>query len=185
MDPSKTKFSVLWSNNANHNRRMTTHALTLREGLTCDRLHLDQVHIIFRPSASITTSEFIRGDSADLSWRAETSQLLIRTTPGERHTIYVTASSDDTFQSVVRSPHMSLTYSAALSVCPDAEGSEDLWCRTYRPVRDMPVAHHLYHSSELSIELLFPLLIEDERTQLQQIPDYRILKVLCEFSVDK
>lgn len=186
LNPSSAHFSVMWSNNdQNWDRSMTEHALTLRDAISCSKLHLDQVHIIFRPSSDIPSTQFVPGDTSTLTWRAETSQLLVRTTPGERHHLYATSSDDTTSNDVMRQVHRPVTYSAALTVTPDSEGAEDMWCRTYRPVRDLPVAHHLFNTTELRIELLFPLLMEDTRTTLKQIPNYRIIKVLCEFSLDK
>lgn len=163
---------------------MTTHRINLNgHDLHGLRLHLDQVHIIFRPSSDITV--FQNGDDSTLPWRAETSQLLVRTTPGERHLLLTTNSNHTTTEVTNKCPVLPTTYSSALSIVPDTEGAEDMWCRTYRPVRDMPVAHHFDQLTELSIELIFPLLLEDTRTTIKQIPDYRIVKILCEFSLDK
>ena len=163
---------------------MTTHRINLYgHDLKGTDLYIDQVHIIFRPSSEITV--FDAGDDATKPWRAESSQLLIRTTPGERHLLLATPSTYNTHEDTVRSPVAPITYSSALCVTPDAEGAEDMWCRTYRPVRDMPVARNVFSLTDLSIELIFPLLLEDSRTTLKQIPNYRIIKVLCEFSLDK
>ena len=193
----------MWSNNANHTRSMSRHHVTLRGlgsgggavgcggGLTARHLHLDQVHIIFRPNADIGPTEFIAGDDNTKTWRAETAHLFVRTMPGEQHLLFSSGTSQDgvSLQGEISSPHhthrdpaRSLVYSAALSLVPDVEGNEDYWCRTYRPVRDIPLANYVMNVSEMTIELMFPLLLHD--SPFIEVPNYRILKVLCEFSVD-
>lgn len=185
LNPSRNHLAIMWSNDATYSRTMTRHTLNLpNDPLDGSRLHLDQVHIIYRPTTDITV--FTTGDDNTKSWRAETSQLYVRTTPGDRHTLFAVSSSSPLYEtSASTSVVMPTTFSAALTVVPDSEGSEDLWCRTYRPIRDLPVATNLQQCREITVELLFPLLMADHRTTLSQIPDYRIIKVLCEFSLDK
>lgn len=185
LNPSRTHVSIMWSNNGAYTRAMTRYGVNLpNDPLDCAKLHLDQVHIIYRPTADI--SSFTTGDDNTKTWRAETSQLYVRTTPGDRHTLYAVSSTNPVNESSASTNVvMPVTYSSALTVVPDTEGSEDLWCRTYRPIRDLPVATDVRNCRELIIELLFPLLMADHRTTLTQIPDYRIIKVLCEFSLDK
>ena len=200
---STQQFALLWSNNASHTRSMTKHRVTLRGlgsggdpcggcGLTARHIHLDQVHIIFRPNADIGPSEFATGDDNAKTWRAETSHLFVRTMPGEQHLLFSSGTQDGvpgestlTSPSTTREPTRSLVYSAALSLVPDVEGNEDYWCRTYRPVRDVPIANYVMNVSEMAIELMFPLLYNDSQVPLVDVPNYRILKVLCEFSVDR
>lgn len=178
-DPSHASFTLLWSNNASKTEKMTSKRMTMRTwswpwGITAKRLHLDQVFIIFRPTTDIGAQEFTAGDDATKSWRAETMQLYVRTDPGHEHPVFS------------ESPgYRPLTYSSALTLCPDVEGSEDYWCRTYRPLRDVPIATGLNGCTEMNIELLFPALFKDPTPEsLEQIPDYRILKVICHFSAD-
>lgn len=194
-----SQFSVMWSNNATKTRPMTKHRITLRGmndpqgyGFTARHLHLDQVHIIFRPNADIAGSEYVPGDSSSKTWRAETSHLFVRTLPGEQHPCFSSGTQDGiqgeaslTSTTAVREPTCSLVYSSALSLVPSVEGDEDYWCRTYRPVRDIPVANFVTNASELDIELMFPLLFNDTTTPFTGVPNYRILKVLCEFSVER
>lgn len=183
----------MWCNNADGSRTgMNARTVTLRDGLgylarcgglRAQSLHLDQVHIWFRPSASIPTAQFTYGDSTAKSWRVETAQLLVRVKPGEQFTFYVVEPGDDDRTS--SQPERSLTYSSALSLTPDVEGTEDYWVRTYRPIRDIPVARKLDGVSELDIELLWPLLFQSGVTGVPNtVPDYRILRVILEFSVD-
>lgn len=198
------QFSVLWSNNASHTRNMSRHRITLRGmndpqgyGFTARNLHLDQVHIIFRPNADITPSEYTQGDSNTKTWRAETAHLFVRTMPGNQYPCFSTGTQDglsggevtgthaSTGTTTTREPCRSLVYSTALSLVPNVEGDEDYWCRTYRPVRDLPLASFVNNASELSIELLFPLLFNDTTSPFTEVPNYRILKVLCEFSVER
>lgn len=189
------QFSVIWTNNATYTRPMSRHGVTLRgvgiggmEGLTYNALHLDQVQIVFRPNTSITAPEYVAPDSENYTWRVETSQLFVRTRPGKQHVLISTGSNDrttpvGTVTSQSEGRH-SVVYSAALSLAPNVDGNEDYWVRTYRPVRDLPIAEHGCGESELDIELFFPLMLDDERAlPFTAVPDYRILKVLCEFSV--
>lgn len=196
-----SKFSVMWSNNSTYTRKgMSKQRVTLRDalgeasaslgGLNGKALHLDQVHIWFRPTATIGALEFVAGDANTKNWRVETYQLLVRLIPGERFTLYcVESGTDGGDYQTSRNPERTLTYSAALTESPDVEGTEDYWCRTFRPVRDIPVCKNLDGVSEMSIELLFPLLYQSSSLNntippLTQVPDYRILRVLCEFSLD-
>lgn len=191
----------MWSNNATYTRKgMSKQRVTLRDilgnaneslgGLQGKALHLDQVHIWFRPTANIQTSEFTTGDADTKNWRVETYQLLVRLIPGERFVMYCVEAGTDGGDAIgSKRPERTIVYSAALTECPDVEGTEDYWCRTFRPIRDIPVSRDLNGVSEMSIELLFPLLfqstsINDTIPPLTQVPDYRILRVLCEFSLD-
>jgi len=187
----------MWSNNTTYTRKgMSKQTVTLRDalggssvnvnGLTGRALHLDQVHIWFRPSATITSTEFVKGDSTDYNWRVETYQLLVRVTPGQRFTYYcIESGTDGGDTQTSRRPERNVQYSTAMSVTPDVEGAEDYWCRTYRPVRDMPVTTDLNEVSQLTIELIFPMLFQAiGDTSQTSIPDYRVLRVVCEFSLD-
>ena len=84
----------------------------------------------------------------------------------------------------MRDPNHSLTYSASLQVTPyTGLPEEDVWCRTYRPLRDIPVANDLVDCSELQLDLLWPLLQGDPiNTVWWAVPDYRMLRVTCDFS---
>lgn len=189
------RFSLMWVNDpATHQRPMSTCRMTLRDaggdavgqsagGLTCSALYLDQVHIQFRPSEQIAAGEFQSGDSADKPWRAETMELYVRTSPGRRSVCYTLGAADPIQEpsGAVR-PHASLVYTAALHLVPDVGGSEALSCRTYRPLRDLPVATYLDNVSELTVDLLWPLLQADPRTSSWYVPNYRILRVICDFT---
>ena len=192
------KFSVMWSNNLTNTRPMSEFRVTLRDaigetvqqgthgGITCDQLHLDQVHIQFRPTGDITADEFIAGDSSTLHWRPETMELYVQTTPGVRHSMFTQAvqNADGVSDGTLVQPHRSLQYSSAMFLTGYAGNeAEDYWLRTYRPLRDLPVAYELRTVSELTIELLWPLLQGDSRVAANRIPDYRIWKVVCDFSM--
>ena len=177
---SHSLFTLMWTNedvNSNTND-MTHYKVKLRTwnqpwGLSCKKLHLDQVHIIFRPTSDIPTNIFVTGDDATKTWRAETSQLYVRTNPGNEFPVF--------HQDMGKRP---LTYSQALTLTPDVDGSEDYWCRTYRPLRDTPIWQGLNACTEIDIQLMFPILSQDSRSTLEQIPSYRILKVICHFSAE-
>lgn len=191
-----SKFSLMWSNNATHTRGMTHYRATLRDVMQIHRsqqlladgrlacLHLDQVQIVFRPSADIEPGEFIAGDTLDKTWRVETYQLMVRTHPGVCHTLYVTAPTDEV-NTTAKQPLKAVHYSASLSLVPNVEGNEDYWVRTYRPIRDMPVAYQVDQMNDIEIELFFPLLMGDKSAPSDRVPDYRILKVYCEFSINR
>lgn len=201
------KFSVMWTNNTDMTRGMSTFRVTLRDplgersdhpahgGITCEELYLDQVHIKFRPTGSISTGEppffapreFIPGDSPDLHWRAETMELYVALTPGVRYSMYTqraqTDAVDETEGFVVQ-PNRTLQYSSALYLTPSVGiDGDNFWNRTYRPLRDIPVAYDLHMVSEMTIELLWPLLQGDDRMVSWRVPDYRIISVICDFSL--
>lgn len=186
------KFSLQWVNDNTHQKSMNTAVFTLRDtlnpytgdgGLTCERLHLDQVHIHFRPTTEIGTAEYRTGDNTDLDWRAETQQLYVRLNPGVRYVLYTDGTSNIRTEETGRHTQRSLVYSAALSVGPGTGlSSEDVWVRTYRPVRDLPVLTHVANLSELQVDLLWPLLQGDSGAAWWSVPDYRILRVIAEFS---
>ena len=182
---STQKFSVIWSNNATHTRPMSQHTLTLRKGLTCQKMHLDQVMILFRPTSDIGVQEYKPGDSGVVTWRVETAQLMVRIKPGVEHLMY-SVNGDSTETGVIKQPTQSLVYSSSLALAPNVEGQEDYWQRTYRPIRDLPVSYDLQEVTELDIQLLFPMLFTNISGDLRytDVPDYRILKVYCEFSLD-
>lgn len=189
------KFSLQWVNDSalNYKRSMNTAVFTLRDpmghgchasgGLTCTHLHLDQVHVHFRPTTQIQANEFLPGDRDDLDYRAETQQLYVRVTPGTRHVLFTDGTpaslTPETGRTVVRS----LVYSTALSVGPSTGlTTEDPWVRTYRPVRDLPVLSHVADLSEIQLDLLWPTLHGDPNVASTIVPDYRILRVIAEFS---
>lgn len=193
--PMSRQFAVLWTNDSTHTRPMTRHGVTLRgtglvglDGLTFSSLHLDQVQIVFRPNTDIDAGEYATGDNSTYTWRVETSQLYVQTRPGKNHVLIVTNDTDPkTNEGTVTGQsnlHHHLVYSAALSLAPNVDGNEDYWVRTYRPIRDLPIAEYGCGISELDIQLLFPLLMGDDRAlPFYTIPNYRILKVICQFSV--
>lgn len=187
------KFSLQWVNDGTFKRPMSSCRFNLRDvlspygmaGLTCRRLHLDQVHIQFRPSklsdgtANIQDDEFRTGDNRNYDWTNETLQLYVRVTPGESFVMYtLPAHSNEPERSLVYSAAMSAGYSTSATV-PDA------YCRTYRPIRDIPVLNHAHLLSELKVDLLWPLLQGDPaKTVWWSVPDYRLLRVTCEFSFE-
>lgn len=187
MMSTNNKISVMWTNNATHTRPMSRHRITFRnDSLTCRKLHLDQIHIIFRPTTDIAATEFIGNDDNTKSWQAETMQLLVRTTPGVHNTLFTVDPNTPAHVEAISQPNRSVVYSSALSVVTNnPDSGPAFWCRTYRPVRDLPVAVDLDHVSELGMELFFPVLFGNRDNQVvTYVPDYRILKVYVEFSID-
>lgn len=172
---------------------MSRHRIALRqEPLTCRKLHLDQVYIMFRPSTAIGEDEFMGSDATEKSWYPETQQILVHTTPGVRNVFFTVDPDTPSHVETISHPNRSLVYSAALSWIPvtvTAGTESNFWCRTYRPIRDLPVAFDLNQVTELDIELFFPLLQggsgNSAPIDLTFVPDYRIYKVYIEFSIDR
>ena len=187
------KFSLQWINSGtSRNRPMNSVRFNIRdvqglgEGLTCEALHVDQLHIIFVPSNSpALTGLFRSGDGINVRWRAEAQLVNVRLTPGER---YVLATRGTTAPSTVNdttvvAPQLSAAYSASFCNTPyTGAPQEEFWCRSYRPVRDLPAARHLQGVSQLQIDLLWPLLQGNPEAIHWAIPDYRIDRVVVDFS---
>lgn len=193
------KFSVMWQNNTTFNRPMSKHTFRLRDlglphydGVT---VHVDQITIVFRPIAgagAIGDAEYRPPDSKEYAWHTETDQLMLRCSPGVRYPMYVgddpALETSNVYASDEGRDRQAVqrvcTYSAALAVVPGNHiGDESYWVRTYRPVRDLPVVQDTSHLSEWSLELFFPFLQGDSSALGTSVPDYRIHKVLCEFSI--
>lgn len=183
------KFSVQWINDpTDHRRDMTQHTVMLRRGhatpqgypgLSCKELYLDQVYILFRPSDQINPAEFVAPDSADFNWHVETDQLMVETNPGFHYPLYSVGGNTPDYIQTAHNPTSLCNYGCALTVTPGSQGEEDYWCRTYRPVRDVPLAVNLHDINQMEIRLCFPLLLGHV---MRQVPNYRILRVLCEFT---
>lgn len=194
------KFSVMWQNNTTFTRPMSKHTFRLRDlgvplyqGVT---VHVDQITIVFRPIAgagAIADDEYRPPDTKEYAWHTETDQLMLRCSPGVRYPMYV--GDDPTHPTPGTSPTTDVgqdrqpvqrvgTYSAALAVVPGNHiGDESYWVRTYRPVRDLPVVQNASELTEWFLELFFPFLQGDSNALGTSVPDYRIHKVLCEFSI--
>lgn len=187
------KFSLQWVNDFNYKRPMNTARFNLRDalsaqgeaGLTCRQLFLDQVHIQFRPTPDIKATEYRVGDSDTLDWINESLQLYVRLTPGVRHTLYTSGVPHNEAEgSSTSNPQRSLVYSAALcSAWATSGDGDDTFCKSYRPVRDLPVLVNGNQVSELQVDLLWPLMQGDPtRMAWWSMPDYRMIRIICEFS---
>lgn len=188
------KFVVQWSNDTSDFKRpMSSHTVNLRQGhttrhghqgLDCEELYLDQVYIMFRPTNEIGANEYKAPDADTFDWHTETDQLLVRTNPGFQYPLYaVQGNTTSDHITSAHNPTLGLTFSQSLTVKdPGAKNVDDTyWCRTYRPVRDLPIATHVHNVGTLQIDLLFPVLL-DAVSSMQSVPDYRILRVICEFT---
>lgn len=188
------RFSLQWVNDpTTHLRPMSSCRVTLRDaggdavgqstgGLTCGALYLDQVIVELRPVADIGPTEYQDGDDSARDWWGPTAELYVRTSPGRRSVCY-TLGADEHIQSVdgVVQPRAQLVYTAALSVV--ADGSVNAHQRTFRPLRDLPVATQLQNVSEITVDLLWPLLQADRTHHpTWYVPNYRIARVLCDFT---
>lgn len=194
MTASTGKFSLQWVNSPEYKRPMNMARFNLRDalathrdaGLTCGKLFLDQVHVQFRPSVEIQSTEYRVGDREALDWINETLQLYVRLTPGVRHVLYTSASHDggEADPNTVTHPERSIVYTSALSASHATSGDgDDAYCKTYRPIRDLPVLEGASQVSEIQVDLLWPLLQGDpSRVAWWSVPDYRIIRVICEFS---
>ena len=194
MTTDHVRFSIQWVNDAStHQRPMSTCRVTLRDaggdglgqstgGLTCGALYLDQVTVEMRPVADIGPTEFQEGDDATRDWWGPTTELYVRTSPGRRSVGYVLGATDPvlTTDGTVQ-PRASLVYTTALGLTPDGWGTTHV--RTFRPLRDLPIATHLYNVSEVTVDLLWPLLQADKvHHPTWYVPNYRIARVLCDFT---
>lgn len=187
------KFSIQWINDpTDHRRNMSQHTVMLRRGhsthhgypgMSCKELYLDQVYIVFRPVNQIGAGEFVAPDNNTYHFHVETDQLLVNTDPGFKYPLYSVGGDTADHVNTSYNPVSLASYSCAMTVTPNAEGTEDYWCRTYRPVRDMPIAANIHDVNQINIELLFPLLLGNgNNPSIRQVPNYRIMRVLCEFS---
>jgi hypothetical protein len=191
------RFSVQWINHpTQHTEPMSSCRVLLRDaggdaigqspgGLTCGSLFLDQVIVELRPASDIAPSEFQAGDDATRDWWGPTTELYVRTTPGRRTVGYVLGGDETSdvgrSEGTLSAARARLVYTASLHVVPDAYGTAHQ--RTFRPLRDLPVATHLQNVSELTIDLLWPLLQADKiHHPTWYVPDYRINRVVCEFT---
>jgi hypothetical protein len=196
------RFSVMWMNipHAPWNRTMSQHSFPIRDLLPLARDHpletwdvyLDQVHLILNPpnivNAAIndlTLPALASGDALNLDFRSETYQLMVRFEPnGERNVLYTEAALDPNRTDRVASMIVPLVYSSSLFLTPSVD-SGDQYNRVYRPIRDLPIAQNLsasFNSGPLTVELLWPILVANSPGILQAIPNYRILRVICDFS---
>lgn len=188
------RFSLQWVNDPiTHQRPMSNCRMVLRDaggdaigqspgGLTCGSLFLDQVLIEFRPSTEIQAGEYQTGDDSARDWMAPTTELYVRTSPGRRSVAY-TVGAQEAIQTPAGAvqPKSQLIYTAALSLVPDLTPVNGP-IRVYRPLRDLPVATHLQHVSEITVDLLWPLLQSDPvHHPTWFVPNYRIARVLCDF----
>jgi len=196
------RFSVMWMNHPHTwDRAMSQHTFPIRDWLPASRenpyetwdIYLDQVHIILNPVEELILADadplnpftYVTGDSAIYDFRVETYQLLVRFDPnGERHLLYTEGATDPNASQQVGSVLTPLVYSSSLTLQNVDAG--DKYNRVYRPVRpEVPIAQNVapYHfSSPLSVQFLWPILMSNENGILSFVPDYRILRVLCDFS---
>lgn len=185
------KFALQWiQQDPTRSRSMNTVRFNVREiqcaggqGLTCEGLHLDRLLVWYTPNdAAILTGKFLGTDTNLKTWRAETKIVNIRVTPGERFTL-LTRSKTSTDEDTVTHPTTHLIYSGSLHETPYTGGlNEDYWCRSYTPTRDSPVARNLHQVTELQLDLLWPLLQGDPTAPFPFVPEYRLERVLAEFS---
>lgn len=191
------RFSMMWVNDPiTHQRPMSSCRMTLRDaggdavgqcpgGLTCGSLFLDQVLVELRPVSDIDPAEYQGSDDPTQDWSGPMTSLYVRTSPGRRSVCYTLGSdagsiNQDSSTSAVQ-PRANLVYTASLTLVSDAGGGP--LQRVYRPLRDLPVATYLQNVSELTVDLLWPLLQSDPiRRPGWYVPNYRIERVLCDFT---
>lgn len=155
------------------------------QGLSCEGLHLDQLHIWFVPNtAPSLVGKFEGSDDNTKTWRAETKIVNVCVTPGERYTLLTrpkTATESDS--ATVHRPDINQIYSVSLhDTAYTGGGDEDFWCRSYAPTRDSPVARNLLCVGEIQLDLRWPLLQGDPTAAASYVPEYRLERVLAEFS---
>jgi hypothetical protein len=193
----------MWMNHpVTWDREMSKHTFPVRDWLPASRdnpyeswdIYLDQVHLILNPLEELIAADadpanpfvYTAGDSALYDFRVETYQLLVRFDPnGERHVMYTESVEDPNTSERVDNVITPVVYSSSMTLQTAVDAGEK-YNRIYRPVRpDQPIAQNVasYHfGSPLSVELLFPILFANETGILSYVPNYRILRVLCDFS---
>lgn len=185
------KFALQWiQQDPTRNRSMNTVRFNVREiqcaggqGLTCEGLHLDRLLVWYIPNDNAKLVGLFQGADTNLkTWRAETKIVNVCVTPGERYTLLTRSKTSDDGATVTH-PTTHLTYSGSLHETPYTGGlTEDYWCRTYTASRDSPVARNLNQVTELQLDLLWPLLQGDADAPFPFVPEYRLERVLAEFS---
>lgn len=201
-DKPEHRFSVMWMNHpVTWDREMSRHVFPIRDwlpttaGRTVDPyeawdVYLDQVHLVMNPTEALVAADadpanpftWATGDNGTLDFRVETNQLLVRFEPnGERHILYTESATDPNTSDSVHNVIVPLMYSGSLSLVPN---SGDAYNRVYHPVRDLPIAQISPHQFglPLSLELLWPILMGNAPEILSHVPNYRILRVMCDFS---
>lgn len=203
MEDTHHRFSVMWINTPDTpwDRSMSKHAFPIRDllplprdnPLECWDIYLDQVHLILNPLETLTAAaadpgnpfQFATNDRNDLDFRVETYQLMVRFEPnGERNVLYTEAATDSNRADQVRSVVVPLVYSASLFLHGSVDAG-DKYNRVYRPIRDLPIAQNVSPylcGGPLTLELLWPILAANPSNVLTYLPDYRILRVICDFS---
>lgn len=197
------RFSVMWMNHpVTWDREMSKHTFPIRDWLPVSRenpyeswdIYLDQVHIILNPVDTLKEADadpanpftYVTGDSDAYDFRVETYQLLVGFDPnGERHRMYTESAVDPNVSEQVDNVIVPVVYSSSMTL-HTAVDAGDKNNRIYRPVRpDQPIAQNVasYHfASPLSVELMWPILYANQSGILSYVPNYRILRVLCDFS---
>lgn len=186
------KFALTWTNTAALDRIMRKHTFVLRDLLPNTDgiwdIHLDQVVVVFKPPDKVPTGLFLPGDNSTYTYEAECLPLMVRMDPlGERNVLYAEAAnapSTPQGDGPVTTLALPIIFASSLYATPGPYDGSWAW-RSYRPVRDMPVIRGLEpdrFQEPLTVELLWPLLMANVPNSLGFVPDYRILKVLCEFS---
>lgn len=187
------KFSLQWiQRNPERSQSMNSVSFNVRDvqtnggqGLTCEALYLDQLHVWYTPHDSTRlVGKFQGTDDNTKTWRTESNIVHVRVTPGERYTL-LTRPSTSTDNEMVTQPVQHQVYSVSLHDTPYTGGTnEDYWSRTYAPHRDSPVSRNLFCVSEIQLDLLWPLMqgMTASEIPFPYMPGYRIERVLAEFS---
>lgn len=179
--PSAQHFTVMWCNHpTNYDLPMVQHTAVLRgigsggiHGLTCRNLYIDQITVMYREPTSIT--QFAQDDISAYTFDTETDNLHVMLTPGDRYQAWAHRLGENDFKPVY-------TYSGVFVRIP----SSSTYLKSYRPVRDLPVARNLHNVSNFQFHLQFPVLsMFNNSMKTRDFPDYRIKYVIIEFSVEE
>lgn len=177
----------MWANNAEFTKTdMIRHTAVLRGvgsaglyGLTCRCLYVDQVTVVFRDPATITT-QFENGDTAQYTWNLETQVLHLQVNPGVVENAW-------TRRSNMNNDSLEHAYTYSTSMTQHFTGQitlEGYYVKVYRPTRDLPVAINLQNAGNLNFHLHFPMIFMDAKTP-NDMPDYRVMYVIVEFSIEE
>lgn len=142
-------------------------------GLTCRNLYIDQITILYREPGTIT--QFAQDDNSTYTFDAETENLHVLVTPGDRYQAWAHRIGENDFKPVY-------AYSGVFARIP----SSSTYLKSYRPVRDLPVARNLHNVSNLHFHLEFPVMSMFNSTlKTRDFPDYRVKYVIIELSIEE
>ena len=186
--PHHSSFTLMWANNATFTKNnMVRHTAVLRgvgegglHGLTCRKLYVDQITVVYRDPNSIQSTQFVAGDSVNFTWNLETILLHLGVTPGLVQNAWTVKPNNP--DNVQHAYQFSNSYTQHNTGQISMEG---YYIKVYRPTRDVPVAVNLQGVGNLSFHLMFPMIFLSTTFPYVDLPDYRIQYIIMEMSAEE